>query len=210
MLLKLDKLTVITSWTNGEKAVVHLLENSAGEKLILKAYRAGFTATMLREYVVARYVARKLSIVPKVLGVRPRRRELYFSYVSGQRVLEWVLERFGGNLTVSEFQSFHGLNPPCHVDPRVAEAFARFRESMSEETQRLKGAIRTSYSCLHRIGILHGSPDPRNLIYDHDCVFIIDFGHARPSFNPQKIDYKALRYWYACGTEILVSLLAIW
>ena len=198
MLPKLNDVVVTTSWTNGQKAVVHLLENGAGEKLILKVYRSGFGATMCREYAAARYIGRKLSVVPKVLGFRPWKRELYFSYIPGQRVLEWVLQRFGGNVTLSDFQSFHGLNPPSHVDPRVAEAFARFRESMSAEAHRLKEAIRSSYSCLHRIGILHGSADPRNAIYDQERVFIIDFDHSRPSFNPQEIDYKSLTFWYGC------------
>jgi hypothetical protein len=198
MLPKLDELSVITSWTNGQKAVVQLLEKSTGEKFIRKAYRPGFTAAMFREYVAARYVASKLSIVPKVLGFRPWRGELYFSYIPGQRVLEWVLQRFGGDVTLSEFQSFHGLNPPNHVEPRVADAFARFRQSTSEEAQGLKEAIRTSYSNLHRVGILHGSADPRNVIYDEHCVFIIDFDHARPSFKAAELDYKSLTYWYGC------------
>src|SRR6266446_9364039 len=108
MLPKRDEFGVISSWTNGQKAIVHLLESGTGEKLILKQYRPGFTVTMLREYVVAKYVARRLSVVPTVLGFRPRRKELYFSYIPGQRVLEWVLERFGGNVALCEFQSFHG------------------------------------------------------------------------------------------------------
>lgn len=197
MLTRPDQLTVITSWTNGEKALVHLMANRTGQKFIMKVYRPGFTARMFREYVAARYVANKLSIVPKVLAFRPWRKELYFSYIPGQRVFEWVLQRFGSNVTLSEFQSFHGLDPD-HVDARVAEAFARFRESTSEEAHQLREAIRTSYSCLHRIGILHGSPNPRNLIYGQDRVFIIDFDHARPSINPAKIDYKSLTYWYGC------------
>jgi aminoglycoside phosphotransferase len=198
MLPKRDELTVITSWTNSYKAIVHLMEDGSGAKLILKVYRSGFAATMVREYLVARYVARKLSVVPRVLGFRPCHRELYFSYISGQRVLEWVLQRFGGSLSLSEFQSFHGLDPSDHLDPRVADAFARFRQSESEEAQRLREAIRASYSALHRSGILHGSADPRNVIYDEDRAFIIDFDHARPSFQPEKIDYRALTYWYAC------------
>src|SRR5207253_11420435 len=119
MLPKRDQFGVVTSWTNGQKAIVHLLENDIGEKLILKRYRPGFPVTMFREYAVARYVARRLSVVPRVIGFRPWRRELYFSYISGQRVLEWVLQRFGGNVALSDFQSFHGLNPPEHVDPHV-------------------------------------------------------------------------------------------
>ena len=196
MLPKLDDFTVTTSWTNSEKSVVHLLESPRGEKVILKAYRRGFTTSMFRAYVASSYVARRLPLVPRVLGFQPWRNELYFSYISGQRVLEWVLQRFGGNLRLADFQSCHGLNPPDHVDPRIAEAFSRFRESVSPEPQRLKKAIRTSYSSLHRVGILHGSPDPRNIIYDGTRVLIIDFDHARPSLNPAAIDYRWLRYWY--------------
>lgn len=196
MLPKLHNFTVITSWTNSEKAVVHLLEHSAGEKLILKAYRPGYTATMFREYVVAKYLASRLLIVPQVLGFRPWEKELYLSYISGQRVLEWVMQRFGDNSNLSRFHSFHGLSPPHYVDPEVAQAFARFRDSTSDEAQRLKEAIRTSYSSLHKIGILHGSADPRNIIYGQDRVFIIDFDHARLSLNPARLESQSLLYWY--------------
>src|SRR6059036_2757544 len=105
MLPKLDDFRVTTSWTNSEKSVVRLLENPRGEKIIVKAYRRGFTALMFREYVVSSYVARRLPLVPRVLGFRPWRNELYFSYLSGQRVLEWVLQRFGGSLSLADFQS---------------------------------------------------------------------------------------------------------
>src|SRR5256885_8634915 len=108
MLPKPDELTVITSWTNGHKAVVHLVEHGNGEKLILKVYRPGFTSAMFREYVAARYVATKLSVVPRVLGFRPWRKELYFSYISGQRVLEWRSEEH-----TSELQS------PCNLVCRL-------------------------------------------------------------------------------------------
>jgi len=198
ILLMPHDLVVVDSWTNGQKAVVHLVKDRSGRELIMKAYRPGFTAVMVREYVVASYVARRLSVVPKVLRFRPRQKELYFSYIRGQRVLEWVLQHFGGTPVLSEFQSFHGLDAPHHVEPRVAAAFARFRQSASEEAHRLKEAVRASYACLHGIKILHGSPNPRNAIYDQDRVFIIDFDHARPSLNPAKIDYKSLTYWYGC------------
>jgi len=202
MLPELDHPTPITSWTNSEKALVHLLETAKGEKIILKRYRPGFASTMFREYVVANYVASRLTDVPKVLGFSPLRRELFFSYVRGQRVLEWVLERFGDkDLVLDEFQNFHGLNPPDHVDSRVAKAFARFRQSMSSDVSRLKQAIKTSYSRLHKIGILHGSADPRNVIYDGERLFIIDFDHARPSLNPRKIEYSSLMYWYGLYPE---------
>lgn len=197
----LEDLAVITSWTNGRKAVIHLVKDSAGQKLIVKVYRPGFLAAMLREYVVARFVASRLSVVPRVLGFRPWRKELYFSYIPGQRVLEWVLQRFGDNVTLADFQSIHGLNPPHHVHPQVADAFARFRRSTSEESLRLKAAITASYSSLHRIGMLHGSADPRNVIYDGARIFIIDFDHARPSFNPEKIESSSLAYWFGCSSS---------
>jgi serine/threonine protein kinase len=186
----------ITSWTNGRKAIVQLIENGRGEKWILKTYRPGFALTMLREYLVTRYISRRIPLTPKVLGFRPLRKELLLSYVSGQRVLEWVLERFGdAGLYLLDFQSFHGLDPD-HPNPVVAAAFERFRRSTSEDAQQLKQAIRASYAALHRIGILHGSPDPRNIIYGDGRVSIIDFDHARPCLDPAKIDYRSLSYWY--------------
>ena len=130
------------------------------------------------------------------------REKIFFAYIPGQRVLEWVLQRFGDkHLSLSEFQSFHGLDPPDHVDARVAEAFVRFRQSTSEEAYRLNQAVKASYSCLRQIGIFHESTDPRNVIYDQDRVFIIDFDHARPSFNPVRIDYRSLTYWYGLLQE---------
>src|SRR6202008_4803458 len=110
---------------------------------------------------------------------------------------EWVLRRFGQDLNVVDFQSFHGLNPPDDVDPRVAEAFAKFRQSTSDEALRLREAIRVSYAQLHRIRIKHGSADPRNVLYDDGRIFIIDFDNARPSLNAATIDYQELEYWYA-------------
>src|SRR2546426_12645194 len=104
MLPKLDDLTIVTSWTNGRKAVVHLVENNNGQRLIVKVYRRGFIAAMFREYIASRYVSMRLSMVPRVVGFRPWRRELFFSYIQGQRVLEWVLQRFAGNdINLSEF-----------------------------------------------------------------------------------------------------------
>ena len=52
---------------------------------------------------------------------------------------------------MAEFQSFHGLRPPDNVDPRVAEAFSRFRQSTSDEVLQLKTAIRVGWEA-HRIG----------------------------------------------------------
>lgn len=140
----------------------------------------------------------RLAIVPRVFGFRPWCKELFFSYIPGQRVLEWVLERFGDrNLSLVDFHSFHGLD----TNLQVAEAFARFRHSTSEEAHRLKQAIKTSYSCLHQIGILHGSADPRNVIYDQDRVYIVDFDHARPSFNTGRIENRSLTHWYGISVE---------
>lgn len=189
-------LNLVTSWTNGRKAVVYLLEDGAGKKVIRKAYRPGFFLTMLREYVVTKYIAARLSFTPRVLAFSPRRGELWLSYVRGQRVLEWVLQRFADEgVSLSDFQSFHGLDPD-HLDERVAVALERFRRSDSPEVDLLKRAIRTSYAQLHAIGILHGSADPRNMIYDDGRIAIIDFDHARPSFSPARLDYRGLAYWY--------------
>jgi tRNA A-37 threonylcarbamoyl transferase component Bud32 len=121
---------------------------------------------------------------------------MLLQYLPGDRVLEWVLSRFSDNLDLADFQSFHGLMPPHNVDPRVAKAFLRFRESTSEEALQLKAAIRASYSLLHRIGIKHGSVDPRNVLYHADRVFIIDFDNARPSLQPSASDDEDLKYWY--------------
>jgi hypothetical protein len=156
---------------------------------------------MLREYLVTRYISTRVPGTPKVLALRPWRKELHLSYVPGQRVLEWVLERFGDvGLSLESFQSFHGLDPDS-PNPQVAEAFDRFRSSTSDEAQQLKGAIRTSYAALHQIGMLHGSPDPRNVIYGDGRVSIIDFDHARPCLNPAPIDYRSLAYWYGVALD---------
>ena len=174
-------------------ATVHLMANDSGDRVIKKVYRPGFTAKMFREYVVARYVAQRLSIVPRVLSFRPACREIFFSYLPGQRVLEWVLDRFGDtDLVLREFQSFHGLE----TNPQVAEAFSRFRQSSSEAASGLKQAIRKSYLSLHGIRMLHGSSDPRNIIYDGDRAFIIDFDHSRPSLSPAKLECRGLTHWY--------------
>ena len=190
---KPDDIRIITTWTNGRKATVHLVQNSRGERVILKVYRSGFPVSMFREYLATRYVGSRLSIVPKVVNFRPLRKEIVLTYISGQRVLEWVLGRFGEEgVVLSEFQSFHGLE----TNVQIARAFERFRQSASEEARRLKQAIRESYASLHRIGIQHGGPDPRNVVYDEARAFIIDFDHARPGLAPAKVDYPTLTRWY--------------
>lgn len=184
---------VITAWTNGRKAEVQLLEDSAQKKLILKAYRPGFMLPMFREYLVTLFVSRKLSIVPKVLAFQPLHKRLFLSFIDGQRVLEWVLQRYGDDgLVLSDFQSFHGLD----TNEQVASAFSRFRYSNSKEARDLKKAIHESYRSLHRIRIRHGTTDPRNIIYDGTRAFILDFDHARPSLNPSKCDLEALECWF--------------
>ena len=184
---------IVCSWTNGQKAVVHLVELPRGEKQVLKVYKPGFLGWMFREYVCLRYVSRRLNIVPRLIRFRPLRRELVLSYLPGQRVLEWVLERFGQpNLPLGEFLNFEAMD----VDPRIAEAFLRLRQSTSSEASRFKQALKHSYSLLHGLGWQHGTCDPRNVIYDEHRVYIIDFDHARPSFAPTRIDYQSLDRWF--------------
>ena len=130
---------VVTSWTNGRKAVVHLVENGKGEKLIMKVYRRGFFLTMVREYIVTRYIAKRLTGTVRVQGFSPWRRELLLSYVSGQRVLEWVLERFGDEgLSLADFQSFHGLDPEPARGSAHTPASTRTVRSSSARRYRVK------------------------------------------------------------------------
>ena len=192
MSLKGDGAAVLTSWTNGRKAVVELLQDRAGRKIIRKTYRPGFWLAMFREYIMATYVSRRTCVTPRVVEFHPMAREIVFEYVDGQRVLEWVLSRFGDTSNVEEFQSFHGLN----VDTRVADAFRQFRESCSDEAAQLRQAILDSYLALHGTRIKHGSADPRNVIYRDGRIFIIDFDNARPSLKPWVIDGRDLEHWY--------------
>jgi tRNA A-37 threonylcarbamoyl transferase component Bud32 len=183
----------VCSWTNGEKAVVHLVELHTGEKRIVKIYKPGFVGWMFREYLSLRYVSKRLSIIPKLICFRPSQKELVLSYIPGQRVLEWVLQRFGeANLNVEEFLNFEAMG----TDPRIVEAFMRFRLSASEDASKLKQAIKLSYGRLHELGWQHGTCDPRNVIYDEQQAYIIDFDHARPSLKPIKYDYPSLTYWF--------------
>jgi len=192
----------VTSWTNGRKAIVELLEDDRGRRVIRKTYRHGFRMAMFREFVMATYASRRMSATPRVTAFRPWRNEMYLEYIPGERVLEWVLHRFGpGNLTLSDFHSFHGLNPPHHVDPRVTDAFAGFRQSSSKEARELRAAIAKSYAALHRIRVKHGSADPRNVLYYQGRVYIIDFDNARPCRDPEKHDREDLSYWYGLSLK---------
>ncbi len=193
MLPKRDSIRTLCTWNNGEKAVVHLVEDSNGEKQIQKLYKPGFAGWMFREYLSIRYLSRWLDIIPKLVSFRPWKKELIISYIPGQRVLEWVLEHFGQpNLDLDEFRNFEAMGR----DPRITEAFVRFRESSSTEALRLKQAIKQSYARLHGIGWQHGTSDPRNVLYDGRQAYIIDFDHARPSLAPVRNDYPALTRWF--------------
>jgi len=193
MSLKPDLTEPLCTWNNGQKAVVHLVHNSNGEPQIQKIYKPGFTGWMLREYIGLWYVSKRLSVVPKPIRFRPWKREIIMSYVSGERVLEWVLKHFGQpDLHLEEFLNFEAMD----ADSRIVEAFARFRESSSHDASKLKHAIKESYGRLHALGWQHGTSDPRNVIYDGNQAHIIDFDHARPSLSPVELDYQALRYWF--------------
>jgi len=187
-----DKSKTLCSWTNGRKANVYLVESTCGTKVILKCYRTRFIATLVREYLCTKYLSHRLAITPKVLGFNPRSRQLILSYIPGERVFEWVLARFGTEgIRIEDFRSYDYLDT-CKI---VAEAFKQFRSSQLPEALTLKKAIKDSYELLHRTGFVHGSADPRNVIYDGRQVFIIDFDHARPCLSP-KLEYTALSKWY--------------
>jgi len=192
-----DNSNITCSWTNGRKANVYLVEQECGQKLISKRYKVHFVPTMVREYLLTTYLSRRLDIIPKVLGFKLFSRELMLSYIRGERVFEWVLSRYGDTgINLEDFCSYDYLDT-CDI---VARAFRRFRDCRSPETVRLKRAIKESYELLHKSGFVHGSADPRNIIYDGKRIFIIDFDHSRPSLNPRAIEYRALYRWY--GLEL--------
>ena len=194
----LDEGRILCSWTNGRKAVALLVEDTHGRKVVVKRYRTRFVATMLREYFVTKHLARRLQIVPRVLGFQILRRQLVLSYIEGQRVLEWVLQRYGDpGLELHAFQSYDYFDTCMIVD----RAFSRFREAVDPSAVRLKQAIRQSYAALHQTGFAHGSADPRNVIYDGRTVHIIDFDHSRPRLRSEKPDQRGLARWYGL-TEV--------
>jgi tRNA A-37 threonylcarbamoyl transferase component Bud32 len=188
-----DRDQIITTWTNGRKAIVNLMADSKGEQYIQKLYRPGFTFSMIREYIITDYLSKRLDIVPKVLKFRPVQKQIYLSFMKGKRVLEWVLEHFGDDgVSIMDFQSVHGLE----TNQTIAVAFKRFRESNSTDATRLREAIKLSYVRLHKLKFVHGSTDPRNIIYDGNMVHIIDFDNSRPSLLPEKVDSGRLKMWY--------------
>jgi Ser/Thr protein kinase RdoA (MazF antagonist) len=182
----------VASWTNGSQAEVHLLEDEEGTRTILKCYRAGKTTVMLRELLALRWLGR-LAVLPRVLDYDLRGRTLQLSYIAGDRVLEWVLDRFGEpGLDLQAFASSDGLE----TNPAIDSAFRRFRGSSDPEASALKAAITQTYRQLHRTSFVHGDPSPRNIIYDGGRAFLIDFDHTRPSLAPARIDSRALSRWY--------------
>jgi tRNA A-37 threonylcarbamoyl transferase component Bud32 len=193
MSLKREELEIRRSWTNGEKADVHLVVTPHREQWILKAYRPGFNAWMLREYLAIRQLSGRPVPIPQIRGFRPFRRELLMSYVPGERVLEWGLREFGEpGLNLEEFENPDGL----YDDPRIAAAFKRLRESRDPKAAKLREAVKTSYHQLHALGWQHGTSDPRNVMYDGITAYLIDFDHARPSLTPARTDGEKLRYWF--------------
>lgn len=184
---------IICSWTNGRKANVYLIEDETGQKVIRKVYRPRFVVTMFREYFLTSYLAHRIDIVPQVLKFRPLERDLVLSYIHGDRVFEWVLAWYGDEyLNIEDFRSYDHLDT-CNI---VDRAFKKFRNSQLPDTVRLKQAIKESYDMLHKTRFIHGSADPRNIIYDGKQVFIIDFDHSRPSLNPRIHEYRYLSKWY--------------
>jgi tRNA A-37 threonylcarbamoyl transferase component Bud32 len=179
---------------NGAKADVHLIEDGSGSRSVRKCYRRGFVLPMLREYLALSYLSRSgVGILPRVLDFHPLRREIVLSYLPGERVLEWVLKRYGRpDLELEAYKSFHGLD----TNPDVAQAFQRFRDSKDRESLSLKAALITSYRVLHARRFVHGDPSPRNLIFDGTVVYLIDFDHSRPSLDPAGVDFVSIRRWY--------------
>jgi tRNA A-37 threonylcarbamoyl transferase component Bud32 len=174
-----------------------LLEDEFGRKTVLKCYRPGKRGVLVRELLALRYLSR-LSVVPQVLSCALKARTLLLSYIPGDRVLEWVLNRYGDrDLDLAQFASCHGLQ----TNEQVQRAFARFRAAPDPEAIALRGAIVETYRILHRTGFLHGDPGPRNIIYDGQRANLIDFDHTRPSFAPARVDSRALRRWYGIDME---------
>jgi hypothetical protein len=197
MSLKRDEWEIKRSWTNGEKADVHLVVTPQGEQQILKVYRPGFKGWMFREYLTLRLLSGHSLPVPKLLSFRPLLKELLMSLVPGERVLEWALREFGRpGLDLEEFQNFEAL----YTDERIVEAFRRLRESQEPKAVRFREAVKTSYNQLHALGWQHGTSDPRNVIYDGTTAYLIDFDHARPCLGRSRGDAGEVANWF--GVEL--------
>lgn len=169
------------------------MQGSNGTKYLVKRYRRRFLPTMIREIVCLRFLATRLNTVPRLLGIDLLRSEIVLSYIAGERLLEWVLKRCAPpDIQLNQFQSFHGLK----TNPVVQDAFEQFRARLDAEILKVKRAIQRSYDELHSVKWIHGSADPRNLIYDGNRVFIIDFDHARPCLHPARKEAPGLERWF--------------
>lgn len=187
-----QKHKLVSSWTNGSKSEVFLLQDKNGNMLIKKCYRKGLFHILAREYIALKSLS-SLDFVPKIVELRFFSREMALSYVPGTRVLEWILEKYGRpGLDLKRFGSFHGLE----INEEISEAFRYFRDAKDSASTSLKEAIRSSYLTLHSKGWIHGDPSPRNLIYEGGKIYLIDFDHARPCLDPPKIDYRSIEKWY--------------
>lgn len=188
-----SKIDVVSKWDNGSKANVSHLRDSTGNEYIRKDYRSGQFLTFCRELAVLKYLGARISCVPLVLRYELAGSTTYLEYVDGERVLEWVLRKFGvGHIDLESYRSFHGLE----TDEVIGLAFDRFKKSNNPEARKLKKAIASSYRRLHREHFVHGDPSPRNLIFDGTNVTIIDFDHSRPSRKPFEVDGEKLQRWY--------------
>jgi hypothetical protein len=184
---------VVTSWLNGRKAAVHLLKRPDATLYILKQYKAKCFPTYLRELFATAHLAKKTKVTPRLLSSNIFQRTFCLGFIPGQRVLEWVLERFAPTkVNLEEFQSCHGLQ----TNPLIQQSFANLRASASEEAQKLRAAIAVSYKALHEVGWSHGSADPRNILYHESVIYIIDLDHARPAFGALDKERASLDRWF--------------
>lgn len=190
---------VLVAWTNGRRAAAYLLEDEIGRKCVLKHYRPGNLPIMIKEMIALRCLA-TLDVAPQVLSYELAASTLILSYVPGERVLEWVLRRYGDRgLDLAQFSSAHGLSTNEHVQ----RAFERFRSSTDTQALALREAIVDTYRRLHRVHVLHGDPGPRNIIYDGKRAYLIDFDQTRPSLSPARIEARGLKKWY--GIDLLAE-----
>jgi tRNA A-37 threonylcarbamoyl transferase component Bud32 len=186
---------VIASWEHGRHALVQLVQNDDGNRYIVKKYKFKFWRTMYREAAMTWYLSQRLEFVPKLLHVCVSSNALRLSVVPGTRLREWILEHYAPPGTRSS--SSHLLQS----DPVVMAALKRFRTNNDETAVSLKRAITRSYSALHALGWIHGSADPRNMLYDGNKLYIIDFDQARPSWNAVAKESPCLTRWYGIALD---------
>jgi tRNA A-37 threonylcarbamoyl transferase component Bud32 len=187
---------VLAAWTSGRRAAAYLLEDELGRKCVLKRYRPGHLPIMIKEMVALRCLAR-FDVAPQLVSYEIGTRTLVLTYVAGERVLEWVLRRYGDRDL--DFASAHGLA----TNEFVQRAFARFRSATDEQALALREAIVATYRRLHQARVLHGDPGPRNIIYDGERAYLIDFDQTRPSLSPARIETRGLKKWY--GIDLIAE-----